>query len=72
MKVESPASKPRRAVSSVEVAMFGAATSELARRPMTASARSVGPCSSSTCVGPLRIDVPADSMSWLAHTVRPS
>ena len=72
MKVELPLSKPSRAVSSVDVVRFDAATRDLDRRPRTSSARSVCGLSSLTCLGPARIDVPADSMSWLTSTTRPS
>ena len=72
MKVELPLSKPSRAVSSVDVVRFDAATGERDRRPRTPSARSVWGLSSLIDFGPERIEVPADSMSWLTSTTRPS
>src|SRR4051794_21773506 len=72
MKLEEPDSKPRRAVSSVEVSMFGAATGELAIAPIAESACSVRPLASAILSGPDRIDVPADVIIALVHTTRPS
>ena len=69
MKADSPASKPSRAVSSLEVERFGAAAEELASLPITASASSVGFCSRSTVSGPERISVPALSISALTQTM---
>jgi hypothetical protein len=70
--LSSGPSKPRRALSSFEVVMSRAAAEEFERRQMIASAFSVGALSSLTVFGPERIDVPADSMSWLARTTTPS
>ena len=72
MKAESPASKPSRAVSSVEVSMSGGAAEEFANRPITDSASSVGPWGRSTSSGPERIWPPADSIMSLTQTVKPS
>src|SRR5436309_15864354 len=72
MKAEVPDSKPSRAVSSVEVEMLVAAAGELASLPITSSALSVGPCGRATVWGPERIWPPAESISALTHTVKPS
>ena len=58
MKAEAPASKPSRAVSSVEVEMSVAAAGECGERPITASASSVGFCGRATVSGPGE-DLPA-------------
>src|SRR5919201_4029434 len=72
MNAESPASNPRRAVSSVDVLMFVAAAGEAARRPIIASPFSVGPRGSATFAGPDRIWPPADSIIAVTQTVYPS
>ena len=55
-----------------EVEMSVAAAGEAASLPITASASSVGFCSRSTVSGPERICAPADSISALTQTVKPS
>jgi len=72
MKAELPSSKPRRAVSSSEVEMFGAAAGEAARVPITFMASSVGPSGNDTVVGPERMVPPAGAISAFAQTVKPS
>src|SRR4051812_39052197 len=72
MKLDEPLSNPRRAVSSVEVSMLGAATGELAIWPIAARAAFVLPGSSAILSGPDRNDVPAEAIIALAHTTRPS
>src|SRR3954453_17225863 len=72
MNAESPDSKPRRAVSSVDVEMFVAAAGEAGSLPITSSASSVGFSGRSTVVGPERMCPPADSIRALAQTVKPS
>src|SRR3954447_14399916 len=72
MKLDEPDSKPRRAVSSVDVSMLGAATGERAIVPIAASAAWVFCGSSAILSGPDRIDVPAEAIIALAHTTRPS
>src|SRR3954463_3214434 len=72
MNADEPDSKPRRAVSSVEVSMLGGATLEVANCPIVLSASSVFFSSSATLSGPLRNEVPAAVIMALAHTTRPS
>src|SRR5215218_367327 len=72
MKLDDPDSKPRRAVSSVEVSMLGGATGEWPSVPIVASARSVLRGSSAILSGPDRIEVPAEAIIELAQTTSPS